>query len=62
MQRHAKPVGEALPPIVAAIDTPPSEPLTAYVEGRRIPVDTRGFDPAAVRRLSRFTDQLLPRS
>lgn len=62
MQRHAKPVEDALPPIVAAIDTPPAEPLSAYVEGRRIPVDTQGFDPEAARRLSSLTDQLLPRS
>ncbi|MFF1922574.1 SDR family NAD(P)-dependent oxidoreductase [Streptomyces sp. NPDC058221] len=62
MQRHAKPVEEALPPIVVAIDTPPSEPLSAYVEGRRISVGTQGFDPEAARRLSRLTDRMLARN
>ena len=62
MQRHAKPVSAALPPIVAAIDAPPAAPLSAFVEGRQIPVDTRGFDRAAADRLERLTEQLLTRS
>ncbi|MFJ2093518.1 SDR family NAD(P)-dependent oxidoreductase [Streptomyces sp. NPDC087901] len=62
MQRDAKPVEAALPPIVDAIDKPPSEPLSAFVEGRRIPVGTRDFDPAAARRLRDLTDRLLARS
>ncbi|MER6118655.1 SDR family NAD(P)-dependent oxidoreductase [Streptomyces sp. NPDC001743] len=59
MREHAKPVEAALPPIVDAIDKPPAEALSAFVEGRRIPVDTRGFDPAAARRLRELTDLLL---
>lgn len=59
MQRTAKPVGAALPPITAVIDAPPQEPLSAFVEGRRIPVDGGGFDPAAARRLRRLTDPLI---
>lgn len=49
----------ALPPIVGVIDAPPAEPLSAYVEGRRIPVDTPGFDPGAARRLHALTEQLV---
>ncbi|MEU9093531.1 hypothetical protein [Streptomyces sp. NPDC048428] len=62
MQRDAKPVEAALPPIVDAIDKPTSEPLSAFVEGRRIPVGTRDFDPTAARRLRDLTDRLLARS
>ncbi|MEW2179677.1 SDR family NAD(P)-dependent oxidoreductase [Streptomyces sp. NPDC005406] len=62
MQRHAKPVEAALPPIVDAIDKPPAEALSAFVEGRRIPVGTSGFEPAAARRLRDLTDRLLARS
>ncbi|WUW19624.1 SDR family NAD(P)-dependent oxidoreductase [Streptomyces sp. NBC_01463] len=59
MRQHAKPVEAALPPITGVIDTPPAEPLSAYVEGRRIPVDTPDFDPAAARRLESLTERLL---
>ncbi|POX55054.1 oxidoreductase [Streptomyces sp. Ru71] len=59
MQRHAKPVSAALPPIVAAIDSPPNEPLSAFVEGHRIGVDSPGFDRRAARRLEELTEQLL---
>ncbi|MFD8686423.1 SDR family NAD(P)-dependent oxidoreductase [Streptomyces sp. NPDC059651] len=59
MQRHAKPVEAALPPIAGVIDAPPAQPLSAYVEGRRIPVDTPDFDPGAARRLHRLTERIL---
>ncbi|WNI21899.1 SDR family NAD(P)-dependent oxidoreductase [Streptomyces sp. ITFR-16] len=59
MRRHAKPVEAALPPILDAIDTPPAEALSAFVEGRRIGVDTRAFDPVAARRLRDLTEGLL---
>ncbi|MEV5516718.1 SDR family NAD(P)-dependent oxidoreductase [Streptomyces flaveolus] len=62
MQQHAKPVSAALPPIVAALDDPPADPLTAFVEGQRIRVDTHGFDRAAAGRLASTTEQLLTRS
>ncbi|MFF9495985.1 SDR family NAD(P)-dependent oxidoreductase [Streptomyces flaveolus] len=62
MQQHAKPVSAALPPIVAALDDPPADPLSAFVEGQRIRVDTRGFDRAAAGRLDSITEQLLTRS
>ncbi|MFE9248647.1 SDR family NAD(P)-dependent oxidoreductase [Streptomyces sp. NPDC007088] len=59
MRQHAKPVGAALPPVLAAVDTPPAEALSAYVEGRRIPVDSGSFDPGAARRLRGLTEALL---
>jgi NAD(P)-dependent dehydrogenase (short-subunit alcohol dehydrogenase family) len=62
MQQHAKPVSAALPPIVAALDDPPADPLSAFVEGQRIRVDTHGFDRAAAGRLDSITEQLLTRS
>ncbi|MGW1773314.1 SDR family NAD(P)-dependent oxidoreductase [Streptomyces sp. NPDC002104] len=62
MQQHAKPVSAALPPIVDALDDPPAEPLSAFVEGRRLRVDTRDFDRAAAHRLEDITKQLLHRS
>ncbi|MEV3853790.1 SDR family NAD(P)-dependent oxidoreductase [Streptomyces sp. NPDC050095] len=62
MQRHAKPVSAALPPIVAAIDDPPAEPLSAFVEGHRIEVGSRGFDGVAAARLEVLTEQLLTKS
>lgn len=43
--QHAKPVEAVLPPVLAAVDAPPAEALSAYVEGRRIPVDAGSFDP-----------------
>lgn len=59
MREHAKPVAEAADPILALIDAPPAEPLSAYVEGRRIGVTGPDFDPAAARALDRHTAQLL---
>ncbi|MFF2777381.1 SDR family NAD(P)-dependent oxidoreductase [Streptomyces sp. NPDC058052] len=59
MQRGAKPVSAALPPIVAALDDPPAEPLSAFVEGHRLRVDTRDFDRAAAHRLEEVTARLL---
>ncbi|MFD4653003.1 MULTISPECIES: SDR family NAD(P)-dependent oxidoreductase [unclassified Streptomyces] len=59
MQRQAKPVSAALPPIVAALDDPPADPLSAFVEGHRIEVGSRGFDGAAAARLEALTEQYL---
>ncbi|SFE66889.1 NAD(P)-dependent dehydrogenase, short-chain alcohol dehydrogenase family [Actinacidiphila alni] len=59
MQSFAKPVEAALPPILAAVDAPPAEPLSAFVEGVRIGVTDRSFDPAAARRLDADTARIL---
>ena len=59
MKRSAKPVGEAVPPILDLIANPPAEPLSAFVEGRRIGVDGASFDPGAAARLHDRTRELL---
>ncbi|MFD4371223.1 SDR family NAD(P)-dependent oxidoreductase [Streptomyces sp. NPDC058486] len=59
MQQRAKPVSAALPPIVDALDDPPAAPLSAFVEGHRLRVDSPDFDRAAAHRLEDITKQLL---
>lgn len=59
MQSFAKPVEAALPPILAVIDTPPAERLSAFVEGARLGVADRSFDPDAARRLEADTARIL---
>ncbi|MER5740046.1 SDR family NAD(P)-dependent oxidoreductase [Streptomyces sp. NPDC002262] len=59
MQQRAKPVSAALPPIVDVLDDPPAAPLSAFVEGHRIRVDTPDFDRTAALRLERITERLL---
>jgi NAD(P)-dependent dehydrogenase (short-subunit alcohol dehydrogenase family) len=59
LKRVGKPVAEAAAPIVAALDDPPAEPLSAFVEGVRIAVDDEGFDREAARRLHTLTESLL---
>ncbi|MEW2162137.1 SDR family NAD(P)-dependent oxidoreductase [Streptomyces sp. NPDC007084] len=61
LQRTAKPVSEALGPVRDALDTPPPRPLSAFVEGRELPVDTKDFDAAAAHRLDAFTADFLAR-
>ena len=39
----------------------PPAPLTAVLEGRRVPTDTAAFDPADAARLHRLTEELLRR-
>ncbi|MFC4030028.1 SDR family NAD(P)-dependent oxidoreductase [Streptomyces polygonati] len=59
MRQRAKPVEAALPPIVAALDRPPAEPLSAFVEGRRIGVEDTSFDRDAATRLDALTERIL---
>ena len=59
MKQNGQPVEEAVPPITAAIDSPPAEPLSAFVEGRRIGLQHPNFDPAAAARLETLTRRLL---
>ena len=59
LKKFGKPVEKAIAPIVAVIDKPPGEPLTAFVEGRRIGHDPTDFDPAAAARLAVLTQNLL---
>ncbi|MFI1927317.1 SDR family NAD(P)-dependent oxidoreductase [Streptomyces sp. NPDC020377] len=59
MQRTAKPITEALAPIVAALNSPPPRPLSAFVEGRELDVHSADFDRAAARRLHEHTEEFL---
>ncbi|WP_329140056.1 SDR family NAD(P)-dependent oxidoreductase [Streptomyces sp. NBC_01476] len=59
MQTYAKPVESALPPILTAIDAPPAQALSAFVEGRRIGVEDHDFDRDAARRLEAVTERIL---
>lgn len=55
----AKPVEKAIVPMVAAIDNPPSAPLTADNQGKPVDLSTKTFDPDTARRLSEVTRQLV---
>jgi Dehydrogenases with different specificities (related to short-chain alcohol dehydrogenases) len=55
----ARPVERSVAPIVEWIDHPPSAALTANDRGRPVPLTIPTLDPAAARRLSTVTAQLL---
>ncbi|RSM69696.1 oxidoreductase [Amycolatopsis sp. WAC 01375] len=59
LKRYGKPVEEGIVPIIARVDDPPAEPLSAFVEGRRIAVTRPGFEPGAAKRLAEVTRRLL---
>ncbi|MEU9445427.1 SDR family NAD(P)-dependent oxidoreductase [Streptomyces sp. NPDC048304] len=59
MKRTAKSVDEALAPILAVLETPPPQPLSAFVEGRELDVRTADFDASAARRLHNLTEAFL---
>ncbi|TDC20570.1 SDR family NAD(P)-dependent oxidoreductase [Streptomyces sp. 8K308] len=59
MKRIAKPAELVAGWLLDLLDDPPAEPLSAFVEQRRIGVDGTSFDPAAAARLRDLTDRLL---
>lgn len=59
MRRSAKPVGPTAAAILARIDAPPAEPLTAFVEDVPLSVRHPSFAPADARRLADLTERLL---
>ncbi|WP_253667533.1 SDR family NAD(P)-dependent oxidoreductase [Streptoalloteichus tenebrarius] len=59
LKRFGKPVEEGIRPIVARVDDPPAEPLSAFVEDRRITLADHGFDPEPAARLLALTRTLL---
>ncbi|TDD46833.1 SDR family NAD(P)-dependent oxidoreductase [Nonomuraea terrae] len=61
LRRHGMPVEEGIRPIVALIDQPPAEPLTAWLRDRPLPLEPSAFDPAAAERLHTLTLELLAR-
>ncbi|GAA3233567.1 SDR family NAD(P)-dependent oxidoreductase [Nonomuraea helvata] len=62
LKRHGLPVEEGIKPIVALIDDPPAEPLSAFMRERRISVDRPAFAPAAAERLHARTLELIDSS
>ncbi|MBD3918594.1 SDR family NAD(P)-dependent oxidoreductase [Paenibacillus sp. PR3] len=61
LKKRGKSIAEAVAPIIARIDAPPLEPLSAFVEGERISVDHKAFGKSAAKRLYDITLSLLPR-
>ncbi|WNF30952.1 SDR family NAD(P)-dependent oxidoreductase [Streptomyces sp. C11-1] len=61
MLRYANPVEVGIAPIVAAIDAPPAEPLSAFFEGRRLSTRLPSFDQQEALRLDALTRELLAR-
>jgi hypothetical protein len=59
MKRIAQPVEVGIAPIITIIDTPPREPLSAFVEGRRISLLHPSFDTYPAARLDARTRELL---
>jgi NAD(P)-dependent dehydrogenase (short-subunit alcohol dehydrogenase family) len=53
LKKFGKSVTEGIAPIVALIDEPPAEPLTAFMAGRRITPDTDSDSAARLRDLTR---------
>jgi len=55
----ARPVEQSVGPILAWIDQPPTEPLTAVDRGRPVDLSVKTLDPGAARRLATYTSNLL---
>ncbi|MEU2425692.1 SDR family NAD(P)-dependent oxidoreductase [Streptomyces sp. NPDC007851] len=55
----AKPVDDAIAPMVELIDKPPAEPLTAIDRGKAVDLSLRTFDPVKARHLADVTRKLV---
>ncbi len=58
LRTSGKPVAQAVAQILPFLDAPPA-PLTAVLEGIRVPTDTPAFDPGDAARLHHLTEELL---
>jgi hypothetical protein len=58
LRRTGKSVSVAVEQILPFLDAPPAR-LTAVLEGRQVPTDSRGFDPSQAARLHQVTEKLL---
>jgi NAD(P)-dependent dehydrogenase (short-subunit alcohol dehydrogenase family) len=58
LRRTGKSVSVAVEQILPFLDAPPAR-LTAVLEGRQVPTDSRGFDPSEAARLHQVTEKLL---
>ncbi|GAA3016898.1 hypothetical protein [Streptosporangium longisporum] len=59
LQRHGAPVGEGIEPIIARIDAPPAEPLSAFMRFDPIAVNEPSFAPGDAARPDALTRHLL---
>ena len=59
LKRHGVPVEEGIKPIIARIDAPPAEPLSAFTPTGRISLDNPSFAPGDAARLDELTRHLL---
>lgn len=55
----ARPVADAVRPVVEWIDRPPSEPLSAVDRGKPVPKSLKTLDPGDAARLATYTESLL---
>ncbi|MFE7638404.1 SDR family NAD(P)-dependent oxidoreductase [Kitasatospora sp. NPDC057518] len=58
-RRNARPVEEGIVPVLAALDAPPAETLSASMTGAPLELTGPAFDPEAARRLHELTTALL---
>lgn len=58
MKRLGRPAAETVERILACLDAPPVERLSAFVDGRRMDVDGESFDRTAAARLAEVTRKL----
>ncbi|MFC1411847.1 SDR family NAD(P)-dependent oxidoreductase [Streptacidiphilus sp. N1-12] len=58
LRTSGKPASQAVAQILPFLDAPPAR-LTAVLEGRQVPTDTRAFDPGDAARLHAITEKLL---
>ncbi|MCM3920667.1 SDR family NAD(P)-dependent oxidoreductase [Frankia sp. AiPs1] len=59
LKNFGKSIDQSIGQILPCLDSPPTERLSAFVEGRRIPVNNQLFDPRAGARLHQLTTRLL---
>ncbi|MGN9840848.1 SDR family NAD(P)-dependent oxidoreductase [Nonomuraea sp. H19] len=59
LKRYGMPVEEGIKPIVARLDDPPAEPLSAFIRERRLGLDLPSFDRRAAERLHELTSELI---
>ena len=59
LRAAARPVEEGIAPILAVLDEPPAEPVSAWMRGEPIPLTGPAFDAAAADRLHAETERLL---
>lgn len=59
LRRTGAPVTDAIRPLTQLLDDPPAAPVSAWAQGRSLPLTEDAFDPAAARRLYDITVELL---